>query len=985
MNKISKIPIILKETEGIFRQNEPIAIGVPFAEGTLKSEEELCLTGSEGVMIPVQFAPLVRWSDGSIKWLLTQFLASVPADGEQTYFVQGGKRAETQSPVTIKDEDNQLLIDTPKCRLAFDKNLPGGLSLFKFYDREFRPVDSLAEGEANGLSLHQSPPESMEISERGIIRVVVRLKGRFINTGDLDLRYTTLFYLYPDRQELRWTQIFHFYGGAQRMSLERLSTVLQAPNGTQFDWEGKLISLSPEGEFQLRQKSDLSYEWTATNTAGGQGQRAEGEFLWQSAHGASGFAVRDFWEKSPAAFTFRGDGRLQFDFPPPNPEEPLTLTSGTSFRREISLAFGLNPAGVRQELESFTKPLSWSIDPGYFCETRALGHLSPEDSSKCPGFENGIREGLEKLLAQRQQNVNYFGLLNYGDWPMKEGAYGSTWTMYADNEYDAPHVLFMLFARSGRWEYFQVGRAGAIHMADVDTHCETGGMFFHGYSGNAENHQAYRGSPGEWGHVWADGMLDYYYLTGDVTTLESAKMLGDFCLRGFAGEGHQPVRRIFAGCERAVGWPMITLASLAEATGEQIYLDKAQQMVDYLKHYVDDPDGEMEISPGGPQSGHWWRILMQDGCKPFMVGVLYEGLKRYHQLTKDEKCVEVFQKSLDWLIDKMWYPLRGAFEYEFNAFNEGHRYSFPHYINLLVVDGLAYAYRLTGKRRYLEVGVQAFYSALWTLPGLLGGKEIGMGGRSSLDFMALLSEMQNSEAHAPSGILALSADDSDGFKPTVVENLAWPKREAGEIKMLLNVPFDEKPEPQKAGNPKIIVEGTPQITKDGLHAVRGSVVTFEASGNVSEIAGTCRFRFHPDWPGDSKGRPYPRTLIHIQGKQFTRDAISLIVFYNGMHLRVYGPDRKLSGVIETDVTAWTPGEWHDIAFTWQVEPRYNRDEIPRIGDGCAQLFIDEELKGEITLRCPFSSPFSLIRVGHRPGFWFADGWLRDLQIFDGVI
>jgi len=87
-----------------------------------------------------------------------------------------------------------------------------------------------------------------------------------------------------------------------------------------------------------------------------------------------------------------------------------------------------------------------------------------------------------------------------------------------------------------------------------------------------------------------------------------------------------------------------------------------------------------------------------------------------------------------------------------------------------------------------------------------------------------------------------------------------------------------------------------------------------------------------------------------------------------MHLRAYGPDRKLSGVIETDVTDWRPDEWHDIAFTW--------------GNGWAQLFVDGELKGEVKLRCPFGGQFSLIRIGHRPGFWFADGWIRDVEIFD---
>ena len=238
--------------------------------------------------------------------------------------------------------------------------------------------------------------------------------------------------------------------------------------------------------------------------------------------------------------------------------------------------------------------------------------------------------------------------------------------------------------------------------------------------------------------------------------------------------------------------------------------------------------------------------------------------------------------------------------------------------------------------------------------------------RSSLDFLALLVEMQESEAQAPAGVLA--SLESTSLKPTVAPQREWQKVPDGPPKTLLAVSFDGAVEPQCAGSPEVVAESDPEVTSDGLHAVWGSVVAFPAKGNVSEIAGTCRFRFRPDWQGDAQGRPYPRALVHIQGQPFTQDALSLIAFYNGLHLRVYGPDRRLSGVIETDITAWQPDQWHAIAFTW--------------GEGQAKLFVDGECVGVAELRCPFGGPFDLIRVGHRPGSWFADGWIRELEILD---
>lgn len=985
-----RVSINLKEETNIDRINELVAIGIPFSQGSLMTDQNLCLVDEDGNDVPAHFSTLACWPDQSVKWTLAKFLATVSANGERSYFVQQGTESREQSlwllsksssVVQIEKRGDALTFRSPIWRLELARNAPGGFRKFIVGEQELSADNGFVTGRSDNSEFQQGKPEKIEILENNSIRLVLRLSGQFIGVDALDLRYTTILTLSPNSPELRWTQFFHFYGGTAQFDLSHLEGRWHVPSANELHFGEKKINLKPSGSFRLWQKEDLTYDWTNSDEENGTGERSEGCFVWSDGKNAAGFAVRDFWQKSPAMFTLHCSVSRQtcvkpvpssvsrqtcvkFDFWCGSSRNCSILSSGTSFRHEMLFSLGDDISQLKQGLQAFCHPLAWSIDPAYVCETYALGYLSPEEPRRCPGFENSLRDGLDKLFEQRRNDPSYYGQLNYGDWPMKRGAYGSTWTMYADNEYDAPHVLFMLFARSGRWEYFQAARAGAIHMTDVDTHCATGGMFFHGYSNNAEDHQAHRGNPGEWGHVWADGMLDYYYFTGDITALESAKALGDFCLRGFDSPmnsfigGHAPIRRIFAGCERAVGWPLITLASLAEATNDQSYLEKAHQMVDYLKHFVNEPDDEMEQAPSGKGRGHWWRILMQDGCKPFMVGVLYEGLKRYHRLTGDDTCIEIFRKSLDWLIDKMWYPLRGTFEYEFNAFNASHRDSFPHYINLIVVDGFAYAYRLTGEKRYLQIGSQAFHSALWTLPGLIGGKELGMTCRSSLDFLALLSDVRRSEAQAPAGVLALP--DSTRIDLTIVPQREWPKRPNEPVKTLLSVAFDDVTELQ--------LDGNIEIGSDGLHAVRSSIVTFPAEGNVSEIAGTCQLRFRPDWHGDTHGSPYPRALMHIQGEAFTKDALSLIAFYNGLHLRVYGPDRRLSGVIETDITTWTPDFWHDIAFMY--------------GNGEAKLFVDGKCVGETALRCPFSGKFELIRVGHRPGFWFADGWIQALKILD---
>src|SRR4051794_26423627 len=58
---------------------QPVTMGIPLPVGTLWRPEELELIGPTGRPVPLQMIPLARWSDGSIKWLLADFLLGPPA------------------------------------------------------------------------------------------------------------------------------------------------------------------------------------------------------------------------------------------------------------------------------------------------------------------------------------------------------------------------------------------------------------------------------------------------------------------------------------------------------------------------------------------------------------------------------------------------------------------------------------------------------------------------------------------------------------------------------------------------------------------------------------------------------------------------------------------------------------------------------------------------------------------------------------------
>src|SRR4051812_12577140 len=59
------------------RRGEPLTCGVPWPRGALTDEGGLSLRNHVGQRCPMQAAVLDRWSDGSVRWLLLDWQASL--------------------------------------------------------------------------------------------------------------------------------------------------------------------------------------------------------------------------------------------------------------------------------------------------------------------------------------------------------------------------------------------------------------------------------------------------------------------------------------------------------------------------------------------------------------------------------------------------------------------------------------------------------------------------------------------------------------------------------------------------------------------------------------------------------------------------------------------------------------------------------------------------------------------------------------------
>src|SRR5262245_49757331 len=87
------VPLALEETAGVVRHAFPSTASVPLPQGRVRSTDALWLETPDNHAALLQARALQRWPDGSVRWLLLDFLADVPADARVTYTLRDGKPA----------------------------------------------------------------------------------------------------------------------------------------------------------------------------------------------------------------------------------------------------------------------------------------------------------------------------------------------------------------------------------------------------------------------------------------------------------------------------------------------------------------------------------------------------------------------------------------------------------------------------------------------------------------------------------------------------------------------------------------------------------------------------------------------------------------------------------------------------------------------------------------------------------------------------
>ncbi|MEA3403282.1 MAG: hypothetical protein U9R79_18715 [Armatimonadota bacterium] len=736
-----EVPLTIEETAGVFR-TEPVTFGIPLPEGALGDPARVNLTDGEA-LIPVQTRALVRWPDRTIKWLLITGRIALGASETRTLTLAlGSDVSPTQSRAANSLRETDAL---------FEVTAGGTDTRLQIYRAHGTGMISRPEGincplpvsrltAADG-TVFTGRVESVEIEEHGPQRTVILARGHHVNEQNephfgFELRY----FVRAGDPLVRIDHVLQHdivsadmeYGDEMK-SFRSLDLVFQTMG------ESAAVVLEDGQSAQIAPGERLfQYEDNAYELPDAEGTRAAG----LATMSGLAVAVRDFWQNWPKSLEAQ-DGALAVGLYPritpqdryaDRPDEHIlyyylrdgSYTFRAGFEKRHELLIGpAEAASTEQMLARVQQPLVVTAAPEWYTSSGALHNIAAAEG-EFEAYNDILSDAIDGFVEVRERE-HWYGLMNFGDW------YGERGNNWGNIEYDLQQALFTQYFRTGDRRFFEVAEDAARHNADVDivhhaagqkagpggprrvgpawVHCmgHTGGYYPYDYMDMSIYAQGYCENEG---HMWNQGNLQYWLLTGDEQVHRAAMQLADWVA------GPDTVDFGY-GNARVPGWMGIIAMSTYFATYDEYYLNAMRLIYEEVQEKADPEAGLWVHKLGG---GHCRCEEKHYGEAGFMAGVLMTALKYFYIATGDEEVAQRIVKIANWLVESLYEPRQGNFRY-----TSCPKTSISTTSPLIMGNGLGFAANYSGDERLMEITRNCFVRALVAFAGGAHGKTIGYG------------------------------------------------------------------------------------------------------------------------------------------------------------------------------------------------------------------------------------------------------------------
>lgn len=614
------------EVPSVARPGWPISFGVPFPVGALPGGEGLELQGRVGAgSIPIQARALSHWPDGSVRWALVDAQVDLSAQAPRAFRIVPGASAPPAIALAVSESDAAVSVDTGVLHFTIPKDRFALLEEVRLRGEPIGvgPVSAFMSIEARHHAA--GPPESVRILDRGPLRARIELRG--VYGGEFS--YVARIDAFAGASFVRVLLSFEQRGTRTYSNVRQIGVdipFLVDEDGATWAYRAGREEKEPlsgdlgEATVVLWQEDHLSLRRDGSQEEG----RSAG---WVDVHdGTRGIALagRFVWEEYPKSFHI-DRGRVRYNLWAPE-APPASIGMGAAKTHEFVLSFSGRARPTAEDVGTMAEPVIARLEPDWIVASGALTNgLRSSAATQAflaemrAGFDR-YREGIASGMWDETTSLNcdevagacprqgFYGMLNWGDWnfPWYRDLVNGCET-WGNLEYDLTQVLALGFAATGDRELHRVMTAAARHFMDVDrihtegSPCDCFGMTHP----RVARHFSFELGQPDLGFAWTEGLVSYFFLTGDERALDAVRGIADFLVRRRPqdGESLRP---------RQYGWPMIALVSAYEATGDLRYKKAARH---YARH-------AMRAYP--PSSG-----------RDVGVGTLADGLAYVHALLQN--------------------------------------------------------------------------------------------------------------------------------------------------------------------------------------------------------------------------------------------------------------------------------------------------------------------------------------------------------------
>ena len=538
------IPLSVNEPAGVTRSGSIVTSGVPLPRGRVTETTDLrILDLASGQAIPAQVRPLAQWRDGSLKWVLADFPATVGAGGSASYaLTEDGHTPLPQPPLTMS-------VTTAAQAFTVDT----GVASFVVPRAGFRMFQSLRVGTSalvaapgSDLVLRSASVEydashdaasTVTLEESGPLRATLHAVGTFKGAGgNAFLAYEARLHFYAGSSAVRLVLTLKNdaaavhpnnvwdLGSSGSRYFDDLSLVVplatsgtmsytlagepptplagtlgasavlyqESSGGNRWNWNTHV------NRFNTVPMSLRGYEVRVNGAAIASGNRARGLIDLSSTAGGLSATVRDFWQNFPKALRARAPATVELGLWPDEFPDVHEIQGGEEKTHELLLYFHEGTEATAKglaTLDDLANPLR--ARPAYYeaARTQAVGEFGPRDTTAFANYENTVEymafaKGDRSFFTQREM-IDEYGWRDFGEAMADHETDCGTqcWDCpisHDNNQYDYDWAAYVMWLRDGRPDWFRLGDEGERHLMDIDVY-HTGldtpaynhGLFWH--------------------------------------------------------------------------------------------------------------------------------------------------------------------------------------------------------------------------------------------------------------------------------------------------------------------------------------------------------------------------------------------------------------------------------------------------------------------------------------------------------------------------